>query len=63
MYLVDLLPAADVRVVDDDLAVKAARAEQGVVEHVEPVGAGEHLQCHGTVHQINAHASQRTTRH
>jgi hypothetical protein len=42
VYLVDLLPAADVRVVDHDLPVEAARAQQRIVEHVDAVGAGEH---------------------
>ena len=40
--LQDLEAALHVRAVEDDLAVEAARAQQRRVEHVRPVGGGDH---------------------
>ena len=41
MYLEDLLAALDVGIVDDDLPVKAAGAQQGGVEDIAAVGRGD----------------------
>ena len=53
MYFENLLTADDVRQSDNDLAVKAPRAEQSRVQHVRTVGGGNHDNAFFTLKAIH----------
>mmetsp|Transcript_52523 Transcript_52523/g.137703 ORF Transcript_52523/g.137703 Transcript_52523/m.137703 type:complete len:564 (+) Transcript_52523:392-2083(+) len=55
MHHVDLQAALDVGLVDADLAVEAARAQQGGVEDVHPVGAREDDDARERVEAVHLH--------
>ena len=55
MDLEDLLPAAEVGAVDPDVAVEAARADQGGVERLGPVGGGHDDDAAVDVEPVHRH--------
>src|SRR5690606_28139007 len=42
VYIQDLFATTDIRQADDDLTVKTPRTQQRLVQHVSPVGCGNH---------------------